>query len=324
MNKIPITIITGFLGAGKTSFLEHILRENGGKKIAVIQNEFGEKIGLEEAMIVGRNSDTVMEWIEFPNGCLCCTAKDDMLIAMENLVKKNPSLDAILIELDGLADPEPVIRSLWADSELESSIYLDAVICVIDSVYFLSGYYISDKYHDEASRQIAYADIILLNKIDCIDKINYEKDILQLKSVLTRINPLAKQYQIIKGKISLDLVYNTNSFSLKEITHENNCEHSHDSDVKAITIEIIGSVKVQKVNQWLASLLWEQDTMTIYRIKGVLNIEGMEEKYNLQAVMSTFEIEPTNILWKDERRVNKIVIIGKNLDREFIDKKLKS
>ena len=182
-NKIPITIISGFLGAGKSTFLSYILKENHGKKIIVVQNELGDRIGLEEAMIVNKGIYGTVEWIEFPNGCLCCTVKDEMLLAVENLVKQNSNIDAIFIETDGLADPEPLVRSLWVDSELESSIYLDGVICIVDSVFFLQelGLLAPAKYKNEAYRQVVFADVILLNKTD---RVSCTQD---LENLLTKI-----------------------------------------------------------------------------------------------------------------------------------------
>ena len=320
--KISIIIITGFLGSGKTTFLNHILRENHGKRIVVIQNEFGDRIGLEEAMLLNKND--VMEWIEFPNGCLCCTVKTDMLMAIEKLVEKNSDIDSIFIETDGLADPEPIIRSLWVDSELESSIYLDATICIVDTMHFLEELDLANKHKNEAYRQVAYADIILMNKID------RSRDINELENVLTTINPIAKRYQTIKAQIPIRHILNTNIFnSINTILaptrpvcncHSLHNEGIHDPTIKAITIINYDDYTIEKVNKWLAYLLWEQTTMMIYRIKGLISVSGADEKYNLQAVMHTFDLEKSDILWKaDETRINKIVVIGKNLDRELIE-----
>lgn len=324
--KIPITIITGFLGAGKTTFLSHILKQNDGKKIVVVQNEFGERIGLEESMVIDKShgktgdvmvteqgSNKVMEWIEFSNGCLCCTAKEEMLVAIEILVKKYPSIDAIFIETDGLVDPEPMVSALWVDAELESVVYLDAVICIVDSMYFLEeiGLVQSDKYKNEAHRQVAIADVILLNKVDLVE------NIAQLEMILSKINPVAKYYQTIKGQISVQSVLNINAFDKSSLDNPilSSQGNLHDTTIEALTIINDDFVTIEKINQWLASLLWENTSTTIYRIKGMINVFGTNEKYNLQGVMHSFDVQPSGILWElNETRTNKIVIIGKNLD----------
>lgn len=315
--KIPVTIITGFLGAGKTTFLDYILTESHGKKIAVIQNEFGSRIGLEEAMIVQKEGDNQIQWIEFPNGCLCCTAKGEMLLAMENLVRKNSALDAIFIETDGLADPEPLVRSFWVDSELESAIYLDGIICIVDSIYFLDelGLGSCGTRTNEAYRQVAFADIILINKIDS-NSVNYDS----IKNVLNNINPLAKCHPTSKCKIPLEFVLNINAYSASNHTsNHSHCSPHHDLKVQSLLIEVPGSVTIDRVNHWLANLLWNPNLMTIYRIKGVLCVQGQNEKYNLQAVIQTFEIESSGVVWDSDIKINKIVVIGKNLNHTLIE-----
>lgn len=331
--KIPITLITGFLGAGKTTFLDYILSNNGktsgtttgslDKKIAVIQNEFGSKIGLEEAMIVQKGNNDRIEWIEFPNGCLCCTAKGDMLLAIENLVNRNPNLDAIFIETDGLADPEPLIRSFWVDSDLESTVYLDGVICIVDAVNFLIelGFGHRQDRKNEAYRQVALADVVLINKgnNNCTD----------IEKILYEINPLAKCYLTSsshsnKFDIPLEYVIDINAYGSSDLSlkyDKLNYVVEHDLEVISLMIETVGSVTIEKVNQWLASFLWEQNTNTIYRVKGVLNVHNEKEKHNLQAVMQTFSIEPSGVKWDpQESRKNKIVIIGKGVDRILAQK----
>lgn len=319
--KISVIIITGFLGSGKTTFLNHILRENHGKRIVVIQNEFGDRIGLEEAMVVNKND--VMEWIEFPNGCLCCTVKTDMLIAIEKLVEKNPDIDSIIIETDGLADPEPIIRSLWVDSELESVIELQAVICIVDAGYFLKQLNLSNtdsgtKYKSEAYRQVALADIVLINKIDKM------ANIAELENIISTINPVAKQYPCLRAQIPIREILDTNVFNGFDIGDDCDChchtdEKLHDPEVRAITITNNCEYTIEVINKAMAYLLWEQSKMAIYRIKGLVNIKDSRYKYNLQAVMQTFELEKSGIQWDaSESRINKIVFIGKNLDTDSI------
>lgn len=168
VTKLPVTLLSGFLGAGKTTLLNYLLRENHGKRIAIIENEFSEGLGIE-GMIAksGLNGESLNNFFELNNGCICCTVKDNLLSTLEQLIAHKQKFDYILIESTGLANPGPIISIFWADDELDASLYLDGVVCVVDSLNIRS--YLQDgSIADDIKAQIAYADRILLNKSDLV------------------------------------------------------------------------------------------------------------------------------------------------------------
>lgn len=166
--KIPVTILTGFLGAGKSTLLKRVLQERHGMRIAVIMNELGTTGGVEEATVWsdGASAD---EWISVENGCLCCTARNETILALESLILRKPDIDQVLIEASGAADPTVLAERLWLDEQLESRLVLDAVVCVVDGSSVAQILEDSSKYEDEAARQIAIADIVILNKMDIVN-----------------------------------------------------------------------------------------------------------------------------------------------------------
>ncbi|NXE21538.1 CBWD1 protein, partial [Ardeotis kori] len=170
--KIPVTIITGYLGAGKTTLLNYILTEQHNKRIAVILNEFGEGIALEKSLAISQGGELYEEWLELRNGCLCCSVKDNGVKAIENLMQRRGKFDYILLETTGLADPGTVASMFWVDSELGSDIYLDGIVAVVDAKHGLQ--HLTEEKPDglvnEASRQIALADLIIINKTDLVSE----------------------------------------------------------------------------------------------------------------------------------------------------------
>ncbi|KAL2781406.1 COBW domain-containing protein 2 isoform 2, partial [Daubentonia madagascariensis] len=188
--KIPVTVITGYLGAGKTTLLNYILTEQHSKRIAVILNEFGEGSAVEKSLAVSQGGELYEEWLELGNGCLCCSVKDNGLRAIENLMQKKGKFDYILLETTGLADPGAVASIFWVDAELGSDIYLDGIITVVDAKYGLKHLMEEkpDGLINEATRQIALADIILINKTDLVP----EEDLNKLRTTIRSINGLGK------------------------------------------------------------------------------------------------------------------------------------
>eukprot|EP01095_Lingulamoeba_sp_RSL-Kostka_P002387 TRINITY_DN13237_c0_g1_i1.p1 TRINITY_DN13237_c0_g1~~TRINITY_DN13237_c0_g1_i1.p1 ORF type:complete len:425 (-),score=130.98 TRINITY_DN13237_c0_g1_i1:119-1393(-) len=354
--SVPVTIITGFLGAGKTTLLNYVLTENHGKKIAVIQNEFGEQLGIEEAMIMSQDGIKETEWLELPNGCVCCSVRGDLTLTIEYLVTKQSYFDYIFLECDGLAKPSNVAQAFWIDEELESQIYLDSIVTVVDSKHILQ-HLDKSKNENEAYEQIAIADVIIINKIDLVT----EDHLLRVKKELKQINNFAVFSETTKSKIDLDHILNINAFNLqnaihifqeKQIQNNNNNinnEHQHNHEdcndpnhnhnhnhndhnskddhnhVKTITVSETQPLDDKKLTRWLGTLVWkDEDAANIYRLKGIVHIKDKENCYALQGVHSLFELEPTTILWDDidQERTSKLVFIGKELDKEQLHKDL--
>ncbi|XP_058421690.1 zinc-regulated GTPase metalloprotein activator 1A isoform X3 [Diceros bicornis minor] len=208
--KIPVTIITGYLGAGKTTLLNYILTEQHSKRIAVILNEFGEGSAVEKSLAVSQGGELYEEWLELRNGCLCCSVKDSGLRAIENLMQKKGKFDYILLETTGLADPGAVASMFWVDAELGVDIYLDGIITVVDSKYGLK--HLAEEKPDglinEASRQVALADIIIINKTDLVS----EEDLNKLRTTIRSINGLGKILETQRSRVDLSNVLDLHAF----------------------------------------------------------------------------------------------------------------
>ncbi|PNW88957.1 hypothetical protein CHLRE_01g052000v5 [Chlamydomonas reinhardtii] len=214
---VPVTIVTGFLGAGKTTLVKHILTANHGYRIAVILNEFGEDVGIESSFVQSQEGlqGTDGEWVELTNGCMCCAVKSDFLQALESLLERpgGRRFDYILIETSGLANPGPIATALWTDAELESRVNLDGVVTVVDAVN------IDRQLHEprprgavnEAQLQVAYADIVLLNKLDLVD----EEALIRSEADIRAINSGVNIVRTSRAVVDLGLILNRNGYSHK-------------------------------------------------------------------------------------------------------------
>jgi G3E family GTPase len=198
---IPVTVLTGFLGSGKTTLLNRILSENHGKRIAVIENEFGE-IGVDNDLVIGAEE----EIFEMNNGCICCTVRGDLIRILGNLMKRRDRFDHIMIETTGMADPGPVAQTFFMDDELREQLSLDGVVTLVDAKHVLM--HIEDS--DEVKEQIAFADVILLNKIDLVSSAELD----QLESRIHSMNAAAKIYRTQDAVIDMDRVLNLGGFDL--------------------------------------------------------------------------------------------------------------
>ena len=215
--KVPVTIITGHLGSGKTTLLNYVLTEQHDKKIAVILNEFGEGSVDEKSMSVGTDGELYEEWLELRNGCLCCSVKDNGVKAIESLMEKKGKFDYILLETTGLADPGPVAAIFWMDDELGSEIYLDGIVTVVDAkntLKQLNEVPEDDSKVNAAVKQVALADIILLNKVDLMQN---DAELNKVKDRLKSINSLASLVPTQMSKIDLDKVLDLHSYDGKDI-----------------------------------------------------------------------------------------------------------
>ncbi|CAH0391910.1 unnamed protein product [Bemisia tabaci] len=268
---VPVTIITGCLGAGKTTLLNYILHEQHEKKIAVILNEFGEGSALEKSIAIGAEGNLYEEWLELKNGCLCCSVKDNGVQAIENLMEKKGKFDYILLETTGLADPGPIATMFWLDDNLGADIYLDGIVTVVDGK---NGLLQLDEECDEdvengkpgtniATRQVALADLILLNKKDLADP----KDYLEVKNRIRAINGSANIVETEKSRIDLNAILDLKAYSqpssqrisavLSQVEAIGDQPHLS-KDVTTITIEVDKPVQKSGVDLFLQRVLWEK------------------------------------------------------------------
>uniref|UniRef100_A0AAA9SV81 Zn regulated GTPase metalloprotein activator 1 n=2 Tax=Bos TaxID=9903 RepID=A0AAA9SV81_BOVIN len=309
--KIPVTIITGYLGAGKTTLLNYILTEQHSKRIAVILNEFGEGSAVEKSLAVSQDGELYEEWLELRNGCLCCSVKDNGLRAIENLMKKKGKFDYILLETTGLADP--------------------GIITVVDSKYGLK--HLAEEKPDglinEASRQVALADIIIINKTDLVS----EEDLNKLRTTVRSINGLGKILETQRSRVDLAKVLDLHAFdSLSGISLQKKLQHvpttqPHlDQSIITVTFEVPGNAEEESLNVYIQNLLWEKNVrnrddacMEVIRLKGLVSIKDKPQQVIVQGVHELYDLEETPVNWEDDsERTNRLVLIGRNLDKDIL------
>ncbi|XP_044488058.1 COBW domain-containing protein 1 [Mangifera indica] len=329
--SVGVTVITGFLGAGKSTLVNYILNVQHGKRIAVILNEFGEEIGVERAMINdGESGAVVEEWVELANGCICCTVKHSLVQALEQLVEMKERLDHILLETTGLANPASLASILWLDDQLESSIRLDSIVTVVDAknLLFQINKYREVSSFPEAIHQIAFADVIILNKIDLVSPEASEDALDKLEKEIHEINSLAHIIRSARCQVDLSKILNCRAYDATHVTHLQALleEHQsvpssdlHDSGVRTLCICEQQAVDLDKVRLWLEEILWDKKYgMDVYRCKGVLNIQKSDQLHILQAVREIYEVVPARKWRTDENRTNKIVFIGHYLSKDVL------
>jgi G3E family GTPase len=304
MTNIPVTVLTGYLGAGKTTLLNRILTQDHGQKVAVIVNEFGE-IGIDNQLIV----ETDEEIFEMNNGCICCTVRGDLIRIISKLVRRRDKFDRLVIETTGLADPAPIIQTFFVDEDIQSLTYLDAVVTVVDAKH-ISQHWDAE----EAVEQIAFADRILLNKIDLISTAALD----ELEQRIRQLNAMAKIYRTQNSVVDLDCILGVNAFDLDralEIDSDFLGEeaHEHDRTVGSISLVAEGSIDVNKLNTWIGELLRTQGE-DIFRMKGILNITGDDCRFVFQGVHMIFDGRRDRPWQATESRNNQLVFIGRNLN----------
>lgn len=305
MSQIPITVLTGYLGAGKTTLLNRILTEHHGKRYAVIVNEFGE-IGIDNDLVV----DADEEVFEMNNGCICCTVRGDLIRIVGGLMKRKNKFDAILIETTGLADPAPVAQTFFVDDDVRENTKLDAIVTVVDAKHLLAR--LEDTH--EAAEQIAFADVILLNKTDLVSA----DELATVESRIRTINPYAKLYHTDHCGVELDAILGRGAFDLDRIlTIEPNfladVDHEHDASISSISLNTDQPLDRDRFTRWIRQVLAEQG-VDILRSKGILAFQDENRRFVFQAVHMLMDGDFQKTWKTDEQRQSRLVFIGRNLD----------
>lgn len=306
--SIPVTVITGYLGSGKTTLLNRILTYEHGKKVAVIVNEFGD-VGIDGQLVM--NADE--EILEMNNGCICCTVRGDLIRIISHLLERREKVDHLVIETTGLADPAPVIQSFFVDEIMRSKTELDAVVTVVDAKHVWEHWDSS-----EVQEQIAFADVILLNKTDLVLPAQAEA----LEKRIRATNAVAKIYCTQNCELEIDSVLGVKAFDLKNalsIDPEflSETAHDHDETVSSISIVEAGSVSSDKLTTWLNQLVQVQG-QNIFRMKGILNVDDEDRRFVLQGVHMLLEGRPGKPWKPNENRRNEMVFIGRDLHEAML------
>jgi G3E family GTPase len=333
--KIPVTVLTGYLGAGKTTLLNRILSEPHGKKYAVIVNEFGE-IGIDNDLVVGADEEV----FEMNNGCICCTVRGDLVRILDGLMRRKGKFDAIIVETTGLADPAPVAQTFFVDENVGRRTKLDAVVTVADAKW------LNDRLKDapEAKNQIAFADVILINKTDLVSP----EQLAEVEARIRAINPYAKVHKTERAQIALNEVLGRNAFDLDRILdiepeflesdgddhdhrdhdhhddhehhhahHSGGLKHYHDEDMQSVSLKTDKPLNPDTFFPWVQNLV-QTEGPNILRSKGILSFKDDDQRFVFQGVHMILDGDHQRPWKKEEKRNSRIVFIGRNLPEEQI------
>jgi G3E family GTPase len=317
--KIPVTVLTGYLGAGKTTLLNRILSDPKGRRYAVIVNEFGE-IGIDNDLII----DVDEEIFELNNGCVCCSVRGDLIRILTALFKRRTAFDGIIIETTGLADPAPVAQTFFADDEIRHRASLDAIVTVVDAANVLAR--LADS--QEAVEQIAFADTIILNKIEAVSA----DELATVEAAIAAINRSAPVTKTNRCEVAIESILGLNAFSLDRALdldphflpspnahhHDHHHDHTpHYGDIKAIALKASAPLDEAKFDSWLSALVGELGA-DILRLKGILDMDGDARRYVIQGVHMMLEGDYSGAWPQNQPRQSRLVLIGRGFGEHAV------
>ncbi|WP_219416749.1 CobW family GTP-binding protein [Pseudonocardia nigra] len=321
MTTIPVTVLTGFLGSGKTTLVNHILTAHHGHRIAVIENEFGE-IPIDNDLVIGGDEKI----IEMSNGCcLCCTARTDLIDILRSLLERRERFDRILIETSGMADPNPVAQTFFVDDEIARHFELDAIVTLVDAKHV--GGHLDEVAPDgvggQVVDQIAFADRIVVNKVDLVTP----GELRVVEQRLRGINATAEMMTSTHGRIELSRILGVGAFDLnRELQNRpgwlDEPEHLHDPTLTSVGIEVDGEVDRAAFDDWLRRLV-DGRGGDFYRFKGLIAVRDDDRRLVVQGIHQIYDVQP-GAPWGSGPRRSRMVVIGRDLDKEELTRGLSS
>lgn len=326
--RIPVTILTGFLGAGKTTALNHLIKNNPATKFAIIENEFGD-IGIDNDLVVGADSGI----FELSNGCICCSLNGELIDTLVELVNSGKPFEHLIVETTGVAEPDGVAAAFVAEPGIQERFRLDATICIVDAHHGLE----SLEEREEAKRQVTFADVLVVNKASEVEEVVLEA----LKEVLMEANPLASMMSCDQGQLPNSLLHvqayedqtveaklqHFNAFA-KHVCDEHcnhdhhDHKHNHSNDIVTQSFVLDAPLDILKFRHWLNVLLMIQG-QNLYRVKGIVHFQYQDKKAIVQSVKKMCVFSSGQPWTEGELRQSRLVFIGKNLRRDILEKQLK-
>ncbi|GGD88937.1 CobW family GTP-binding protein [Caballeronia grimmiae] len=305
--KVPATVITGFLGAGKTTLVNHLLESTRPMQIGIVVNEFGE-VGIDGQLIVADESAV----IEINNGCVCCTVRTDLVASVRDMLMRfGDRLERLIIETSGLADPAPVLQTFLADPDVRERVELESVVAVVDAMHARA------QLHDDIAReQVVFADRIVINKTDLVSSDAVDA----LVAGIRRLNPTARIEYAQRSRIDAHALFGTRSFSVDNLLaiepnllDEDSHDHEHDDSIASCAIVVPGGIDATRFNRWINQLVQTQGTQLL-RMKGVLNMHDEPRRLHFHSVHMLLDTTFGRAWMRGETRESRFVMIGRNID----------